>query len=140
VELPPCPPCVDCGEERGTCPEGRCRDCDLDHIAAGGACRECHTLIMNPEMGARPVAEQHALGCSLAASDDWHPRNAAEYTAAREARCGWAPEPRRGCEREFPIVRVAPIVIAAPRPVGRCRPPLCHADDIHEPARVRGFA
>lgn len=139
VEPPPCPPCVDCGEESGTCPEGRCRDCDLEHGMSAGACRECHTWIIREDVGG-PLAKQHAKGCSLADSDDWHPRNAAEYAAVRTARYGWAPEPRRGCEREFPIVRVAPIVIAAPRPVGRCRPPACHADDIHVPSAVRDFA
>jgi hypothetical protein len=194
---PTSPPCVDCGEEPGSCPDGRCRDCDIEHLMSAGSCRECLTWIMREEM-AGPREKQHSIGCSLTA-EPCYPRNAAEYIATRKARYGWTPPPgwtftgwaadaaaepetsrggsedrndasttddARQRERERlpgPSPRVdgqpgvsgeaadqAPPMARTPRskrtaaPVHRvdvngCRPPLCHADDIHDPARVRAF-
>lgn len=168
VERAPFPPCVDCGEEPGTCPEGRCRDCDIEHLMTAGSCRECLTWIMREDM-AGPREKQHSIGCSLAA-EPCYPRNAAEYIATRKMRYGWTPPQGwklTGCaagaaaEPETSMGRGdAPVLPPAQQRTARraeanereaaalaqikgpppCRPPLCYRDDIHEPARVRGFA
>jgi len=198
-------PCVDCGEERGTCPEGRCRDCDIEHGTSLGACRECHTWIIREDVGG-PAHDQHVAGCTLASTPNCTPRNVPEYVAVRGARCGWKPPPgwtmtgwahwyrapvcgdaepetsrggsdgftpdtldaiREVVETAPPSVRervrarrkapplnldtrgpvtdeqraaVARVEAIVRAEMGRCRPPLCHADDIHVPSAVRGFA
>ena len=112
---------------------------------------------------------QHRPGCSLATAEDWRPRDAAELASVRarreeaptaeEHRAERAePETSRGGGEDgisaearalYQEIKAAGNVVCTlpdrstpnvPRPVERCRPPLCHADDIHEPARVRGFA
>lgn len=66
------PKCVDCDEGRGTCPEGRCRDCDTAHIVIRSSCRECHAFIMREDV-AGTRSEQHQEGCPLATVDDYYP-------------------------------------------------------------------
>lgn len=82
------PKCIDCDEEQGSCPGGRCRDCDMEYLFTSGSCRECHVWMMKPEMAGRSVAEQHKAGCSLRDVDDYGPRDDAELTAIRVARYG----------------------------------------------------
>lgn len=64
------PPCSWCGEPNsGSCPEGRCRDCDIAVIAASSSCRECGRWMIREEYGG-PIVSQHAAGCSLATVGD----------------------------------------------------------------------
>lgn len=83
--------CVDCEDERGTLPGGRCRECDIDHVTSSGSCRECYVWIIGPDWGG-PIESQHKAGCSLRTVQDYGPRTEAEYLAVREARVGWAPK------------------------------------------------
>jgi hypothetical protein len=80
--FPDKPACVDCDEERGTCPAGRCRDCDLEHVATLMTCRSCHRMICNPDI-CGPRHLQHAEGCDLAFDENYGPRDAAEYRGLR---------------------------------------------------------
>jgi hypothetical protein len=75
------PPCIDCGEEPGSSPDGRCRDCDLAHVAAGGSCRECLRFIGREDTFG-PTPAQHTAGCSLANGEYW-PRTPDELAALR---------------------------------------------------------
>lgn len=85
------PPCVDCGEpEAGTCPEQRCRDCDLEYICTTSSCRECARFMGREDMFG-PLRDQHAPECSLRDAEDYHARDDAALRAVRERRYGWAP-------------------------------------------------
>ena len=85
------PPCVDCGElDAGTCPEGRCRDCDLEHVVAGSTCRACLRWQLRAVVFDAPY-ERHAPGCALAHDPAPLPRDRAEYLAVRQGRYGWSP-------------------------------------------------
>lgn len=70
-------PCIDCGDEPGTCPAGRCRDCDIDYVL--GQCWSCGQQIVRHEWDADmwrhlfrtdapPPCEstEHAAGCMVA--------------------------------------------------------------------------
>lgn len=81
------PKCIDCDEERGTCPGGRCRGCDIEYLFCDGSCRECHTWIVREEYGG-PIAEQHKAGCPLRAAENYGPRDDAEVAVIRRARYG----------------------------------------------------
>ncbi len=81
------PPCIDCREEPGSCPEGRCRSCDIDYLTASSACRECHKSIWREDMFDAKET-QHKAGCSLSTSADYGPRNDDETWTIREAVCG----------------------------------------------------
>jgi len=84
------PPCIDCGVELGSMPDGRCSSCAMDYLISAGACRECHTAMLREDWFG-PRASQHVQGCSLATSDDCAARTPDELKAVRIARCGWAP-------------------------------------------------
>jgi hypothetical protein len=86
------PKCIDCDVEQGTSPGGRCRDCDIEYVMSSGACRECHTWLINPEFAEKTIADQHAKGCSLRAVEDCYARDDAEIATIRRARYGYADE------------------------------------------------
>ena len=74
------PKCIDCDEAAGTCPGGRCRDCDIDWLFKSGSCRECARWLMRENI-AGPVAQQHKAWCSLAHEPDCYPRTEEELDA-----------------------------------------------------------
>lgn len=82
------PACVDCGEpDSGSCPEGRCRDCDIEYLIVSGSCRECARAVWREEYGG-PIAQQHADGCSLANDPHYGPRTPEEFNALRARKLG----------------------------------------------------
>ncbi len=85
------PKCIDCDEGRGTCPAGRCRDCDASYVTARSSCRECLKWIWREDVGG-PIGDQHKSWCSLRHVADYGARDDAELAAVRDAR-------ERGLER-----------------------------------------
>lgn len=82
------PACIDCGEPNsGSCPAGRCRDCDQEYVVASSSCRECARWMWREEFGG-PIAQQHAAGCSLANDPDYAPRTPEELAALRTRKFG----------------------------------------------------
>lgn len=53
------PPCIDCGEEPGSLPGGRCRECDLDYVC--GVCWCCKQQIERFEFNAKNCREFFGL-------------------------------------------------------------------------------
>ena len=97
--------------------------------------------------GEAPGEQDHAT-CD---TDDARPDGSSRVPALRVAAERAPGKPRVPRPRAHPVApsdgvdqsasRVGAKDVATAGDVARpCRPPLCHADDIHEPARVRGFA
>jgi len=62
------PPCIDCGEpDSGTLPEGRCRDCDIDHAIEQSTCPLCGLRLWNDLgrdlFGIAPSAHDDTWNC-----------------------------------------------------------------------------
>lgn len=77
-------PCVDCGEDPGTLPDGRCRDCDLEYVASWSTCRSCRRFMIRVDV-AGPLSDQHAPDCPLRFDPDCLPRTCEEAAALRSA-------------------------------------------------------
>lgn len=83
VSDPKYPPCVDCGEpDSGTCPAGRCRTCDIDHVAATSTCRGCMRWIGHEDMFG-PARDQHTADCPLRDDPECFPRDALDLQIVR---------------------------------------------------------
>ena len=77
------PLCKDCGEEPGTSPDGRCRDCDIEYVGARGSCRECGVFIMREDFGG-PRASQHRPTCTLKDNPEYWARDERELSDLRK--------------------------------------------------------
>ena len=116
------------------------------YAAAPDAAEEARRMVPPP----RCPSVWHDVQCDREAG---HPCGSADepgrHHSAHEGRSGWTDEAatgwaRRRAEEARETARggsrgkrapAAPPVVAP-----RCRPPACHADDIHVPSAVRGFA
>lgn len=78
--------CIDCGGPDPGCPDGRCRDCDVEYVTVSGACRACAVWIMNPEFVGVSVEEQHAPMCPLRNDPAYYPRDETELKILRVRR------------------------------------------------------
>ena len=77
-------PCIDCGEPDAGCPDGRCRDCDIEYVCARGSCRSCLRWMIREEYGG-PIALQHAPGCPLIGVAEYYPRTPEEIATDRKS-------------------------------------------------------
>jgi hypothetical protein len=58
------PPCIDCGQEEGSCPEGRCRDCDVSYVIDTWPRCGCGALLFNEAAKRMGTKEKHTATCS----------------------------------------------------------------------------
>lgn len=74
--------CGRCGEStENLC---LCGDCDVTYATLSSTCRECGFFICDPELVSVPREKQHSADCSLAKSESYGPRNAAELWRLNE--------------------------------------------------------
>ena len=98
--------------------------------------------------GVTPAAKAEETGDDASTTDGDRPTGGVGVGREATTRAKVARKPRvpgAQTDQVAPTNRAArsPGVDVARAPVAvvsGCRPPLCHADDIHEPGRVRGFA